>query len=83
MSPGRETPPGEPREPGPPPGPALPDARPFKRIQLVTAALIAVAALITLTSDSRPGAVRWGTIVGVTVLAVAVWLITRRRRTDD
>jgi hypothetical protein len=76
-----DPPPGEPREPDPP-GPTFPDPRPFRRIQLVTVALIAAAALITLTSDSRPGAVRWGTIAGVAVLAVAVWLITRRRRSD-
>jgi MYXO-CTERM domain-containing protein len=61
-------------------GPRLPDPKPFKRIQWVTAALLAVAALITLISDERPSEVRWGTVAGVALLIVGIALVTRRRR---
>ena len=75
------------REPtDPPPEPPLdpfPEARPFRRIQAATAVLIAAAAVLTLLSDSRPAAVRWGTAIGLAVLIVTIWVITRRRRTHD
>lgn len=67
----------------PPPGdgdPRFPDPRPFRRIQGATAGLIGVAAAVTLLSDERPGAVRWGAAVGLALLIVAIWWITRRRR---
>jgi hypothetical protein len=70
--------PPERREEGPP-GPDLPDPRPFRRIQAVTAGLLLIGVVITLTSDRRPAEVRWGTIVGLAVLAIAVYLITRHR----
>lgn len=60
----------------------LPDPRPLRRIQAATAVLIGVAAVVTLLSDERPGAVRWGTVVGLALLIVAIWAITRRRRRD-
>lgn len=72
-----------PRAPGPPDPPPLPDPAPFKRIQIATAALIAGAGLITLLSDERPGAVRWGTLVGLIVLIVTIYVVTRRRRPHD
>lgn len=68
-----------PEERPPDEGPRFPDPRPFRRIQAITAGLIAVVALITLLSDKRPEEVRYGTLAGVAVLAVAVWLVTRRR----
>lgn len=74
---GPDEPDGDRRDDG---RPALPDARPFRRIQLATAALIGAAAIVTLLSDERPGAVRWGALVGVLVLIVTIWFVTRRRR---
>ena len=59
---------------------AFPDPRPFRRIQAATAALIAGAAVLTLLSDSRPDAVRWGAAIGLIVLIVTIYVITRRRR---
>ena len=75
-------------EPGPPPNPerppedhrAFPDARPLRRMQGVTFALIALVALVTLLSDSRPAEVRWATLAGVAVLVAAVAVVLRRRR---
>ena len=61
-------------------GPRLPDPRPFKRIQAVTAALLVGAALVTLLSDQRPSEVRWGALVGVALLIAGIALVTRRRR---
>jgi hypothetical protein len=60
-------------------GPSLPDPRPFRRLQAVTAALIAVAALVTLLSDRRPAEVRWGAIAGIAVLTLVVLILTRLR----
>ena len=73
------------REPTKPPPPdrdddPFPEARPFRRIQAATAGLIALAAVVTLLSDSRPASVRWGTAIGLGVLILTIWLITRRRR---
>jgi len=62
-----------------PPEPELPDPRPFRRIQAVTAALLALGLIVTLTSDRRPAEVRWGTLIGVALLALGVFLVTRRR----
>ena len=64
----------EPDDPG-----LFPDARPLRRIQAATAALIGVIALITLLSDSRPSEVRWGTLAGLAVLIVVVAVVLRRR----
>jgi hypothetical protein len=61
-------------------GPDLPDPRPFKRIQLVTAALLVGAGLITLLGDNRPSEVRWGAAVGVALLIAGIALVTWRRR---
>jgi hypothetical protein len=61
-------------------GPDLPDSRPFKRIQLVTAVLLVGAALITLLGDNRPSEVRWGAAVGVVLLIAGIALVTWRRR---
>jgi LPXTG-motif cell wall-anchored protein len=59
-----------------------PDQRPLRRLQLATVALIAIAALVTLLSGSRPAEVRWGTLVGLLALmAVVLWATRRRRRT--
>jgi hypothetical protein len=58
----------------------FPDARPFRRIQLATAALIVVAVLVTLLSDKRPAEVRYGALIGVAVLILVVLWATRRRR---
>lgn len=58
----------------------FPDARPLRRIQAATAALIAIAAAVTLLSDKRPAEVRWGAAIGLIVLIVAIFVITRRRR---
>ncbi len=71
----------EPADPPPddPPDP-FPDPRPFRRIQAATAVLIAGVAVLTLLSDSRPAEVRWGTAIGVLVLIVTIYVITRRRR---
>ena len=60
--------------------PRFPDPRPLRRIQAATAALIGIVALITLLSDARPSEVRWGTLVGLAALAVAVLATLRRRR---
>jgi hypothetical protein len=57
----------------------FPDPRPFRRIQAATAALIAVAAVVTLLSGERPAAVRWGAAVGIGVLILIIWVITRSR----
>jgi Flp pilus assembly protein TadB len=57
-----------------------PDPRPLRRIQLATAALIVVAAVITLASGSRPAEVRWGTLIGLVALIAVVLWATRRRR---
>ena len=60
-----------------------PDARPFRRIQVATLALIVVVAVLTLTSGSRPAEVRWGTLIGLaalTVLVLATWRRRARRR---
>jgi hypothetical protein len=75
----------EPRPPDDrePDEPLLPDARPLRRMQAVTAAMIGVVALVTLLSDSRPSEVRWGTLVGLGVLAIAVGVVLRRRGRDD
>lgn len=59
--------------------PRFPDPRPLRRIQAATAGLIAVAAVVTLLSDSRPAEVRWGTLVGLAALAVVVAVVLRRR----
>lgn len=70
------------RDPAPERDPAhdpFPDPRPFRRIQAATAALIAVAAAVTLLSDERPAGVRWGAGVGIVVLIVIIWWITRHR----
>ena len=61
----------------------FPDPRPFRRIQAATAALIAGVAVLTLLSDSRPEAVRWGAAAGLLVLIVTIYVITRRRRPHD
>ena len=61
--------------------PRFPDARPLRRIQAATAGLIALAAVVTLLSDSRPEGVRWGTLVGLVALVVVVAVVLRRRRT--
>ena len=72
------------REPGDPPPEnppdPFPDPRPFRRIQAATAVLIAGVAALTLLSDSRPAGVRWGTAIGLLVLIVTIYVITRRRR---
>jgi hypothetical protein len=60
--------------------PPLPDLRPLRRIQVATALLIVAAGVVTLLSDERPGAVRWGTLVGLIVLIVTIYVVTRRRR---
>jgi hypothetical protein len=73
VDPDRERPPEEPDP--------FPDPRPLRRIQLATAALIAVAGAVTLLSDERPAVVRWSAAVGIAVLIVVVWAITRHRRT--
>lgn len=69
-----------PREPPEEPDP-FPDPRPLRRIQAATAILIAIVAALTLLSDRRPEAVRWSAVVGIAVLILIVWLITRHRRT--
>jgi LPXTG-motif cell wall-anchored protein len=61
-------------------GPGLPDPRPFKRIQAITAVLLVGAALITLLSDQRPSEVRWGAAIGVVLLIAGIALVTWRRR---
>jgi LPXTG-motif cell wall-anchored protein len=61
-------------------GPQLPDPRPFKRIQAITAVLLGGAALITLLSDQRPSEVRWGAAAGVALLIAGIAVVTRRRR---
>jgi hypothetical protein len=76
MDPRRPEPPEEP----PTGGPLYPDARPLRRIQAVTFGLIAVVALLTLLSGSRPAEVRWAALAGVTALVVAVGIVLRRRR---
>ena len=58
----------------------FPAPRPFRTIQLATAGLILVAIVLTLTSGSRPAEVRWGTLTGLVLLSVVVFLATRRRR---
>jgi hypothetical protein len=58
----------------------FPDPRPFRRIQLATVGLIAIAVVLTLTSGSRPAEVRWGAAIGLAALAVVIYLITRSRR---
>ena len=70
------------RAPGSPPGESdpFPDPRPFRRIQAATALLIAVVAAVTLLSDERPAAVRWAAAIGITLLLLAIWWITRHRR---
>src|SRR4051794_1256770 len=60
VDPDRERPPEEPDP--------FPDPRPLRRIQLATAALIAVAGAVTLLSDQRPAVVRWSAAVGIGVL---------------
>jgi hypothetical protein len=59
----------------------FPDPRPLRRLQLATLALIVIAAVITLTSGSRPAEVRWGTLIGLAALILVVLWATRRRRT--
>lgn len=76
MDPGRPEPPDEP----PPDGRIFPDARPLRRMQGVTFALIAAVALVTLLSDSRPAEVRWATLAGLAALVAAVAVVLRRRR---
>ena len=72
-------------EPDRPPEPhddlCYPDARPLRRLQLATVALIVIAALVTLLSGSRPAEVRWGTLIGLVALIAVVLWATRRRRT--
>lgn len=63
--------------------PQFPDPRPLRRIQAATAALIGVAGVVTLLSDSRPTEVRWGTVIGLGVLVLVVLVILRRRGRDD
>lgn len=60
-------------------GPRFPDAGPLKRMQAVTLGLIVAVILITLLSDKRPSEVRWGTLIGLVVLTVAVLVVFRRR----
>jgi hypothetical protein len=57
-----------------------PDPKPFRRLQLATVALVVAAAVITLTSGSRPAEVRWGTLIGLAALILVVLWATRRRR---
>jgi len=71
-----------PREPPEEPDP-FPDARPLRRIQAATAILLAIVAAVTLLSDERPSAVRWAGAVGIGVLLVVIWAITRRRKPHD
>ena len=68
-----------PRDPPEAPGP-YPDPRPLRRVQAATAILLAVVAALTLLSDERPAAVRWSAAVGIGVLILIVWALTRRRR---
>ena len=71
----------DPRRPeDPDDGVRYPDARPFRRIQLATGALIVVAVLVTLFSDKRPAEVRYGALIGVAVLILVILWATRRRR---
>ena len=63
-----------------PPGPEFPDPSPLRRIQAATAGLIALVAVVTLLSDSRPDEVRWGTLIGLAALLVVVAVVLRRRR---
>lgn len=72
--------PDDPIEERDPYSPAFPDARPLRRIQAATAGLIALAAVVTLLSDSRPAEVRWGTLVGLAALAIVVAVVLRRRK---
>lgn len=72
--------PDEPRDERDPFDSRFPDPRPLRRVQAATAALIAVAALGTLLSDSRPSEVRWGTLIGLGVLVVVVAVVLRRRK---
>jgi len=68
------------QRPEPPDDLRYPDPRPLRRLQLATVALIAVAALVTLLSGSRPAEVRWGTIIGlVALIGVVLWAARRRR----
>ena len=76
MDPDPDRPPREPPE-GPDP---YPDPRPLRRVQAATAILLAVVAAFTLLSDERPSAVRWSAVVGIGVLILIVWGITRYRR---
>lgn len=57
----------------------FPDAGPLRRIQATTAALIAIVAVVTLLSGSRPAEVRWGTVIGIGALVVVVAIVLRRR----
>jgi hypothetical protein len=61
------------------PGPS-PHPRPLRRVLAATAILLAVVAALTLLSDERPAAVRWSAAVGIGVLILIVWALTRRRR---
>jgi hypothetical protein len=71
---------GDERPPDPRDDLRYPDSRPLRRLQLATLALIAVAALVTLLSGSRPAEVRWGTLIGlVALIAVVLWAARRRR----
>ena len=74
------TDPPRPEDPDPDEGIRYPDARPFRRIQLATGALIVVAVLVTLFSDKRPAEVRYGALIGVAVLILVILWATRRRR---
>ena len=71
---------GTPPDDREPPGPEFPDPSPLRRIQAATAGLIALAAVVTLLSDSRPDEVRWGTLIGLVALVAVVAVVLRRRR---
>lgn len=71
---------GTPSDDREPPGPEFPDPSPLRRIQAATAGLIALVAVVTLLSDSRPEEVRWGTLIGLGALLVVVAVVLRRRR---
>ncbi|MGD9696325.1 MAG: hypothetical protein AB7V42_11790 [Thermoleophilia bacterium] len=61
-----------------------PDPGPLRRIQAVTAVLIVGVIVVILLSDKRPAEVRYGTLIGVAVLVVAIAIaIRRKKRTGD
>ncbi len=62
-----------------PPGAEFPDPGPLRRVQVATAGLIALAAVVTLLSDARPEGVRWGALIGLALLLLVVAVVLRRR----